>query len=357
MKVAVVVGSFNSSEKEWIRNILNTLNKCIDDLTILDYNQSNKVKGCLEDSVKVKKLNVISLQSWQEIEESYKNVLKDFDAVFIVRFPILDSLSKKSGVSLQNFLSNYHINDTFSMSFILMKNTFVKMMLLKVVEDLGIDLYHVIIDPQEIDYSKYFNFHKYRRLFQLKRKDELYAPYYEYCLQRYNQKNIKDKSLLLFFIGIIVSEDRYFLYDLYEYFKQFEDIHFGIYDKVKYKKKLPQDKYYEELEKSKYTLIIRAYDKKSFSMTRFMEAIVLDCIPLILDDVCLDELKNTFYDIYQIAKKLVVNKNEVYNRITSSYEQDYMLLQEIKKSKSYIKITDLEKIKKYYKKLLEAPYD
>ena len=353
MKVAVVVGSYSPIEENWIKNILNTLNKSIDDLTLLDFNKSNKVEKLFEDECKVKKLDVSSLNSWKEIIKKYENVLEEFDAIFLVRFVIITGLKKGKDNQVYNWIKKHKENDNYSMNYVSMKTIYSRLALVSVAGELNKRVFHIVIDPQELSYDNYFKFKEYRRIFQLKRDDAIYGPYYEYCLCKYNKVSSEDKEKLLFFIGTALSEDRNFLYDLYEDFKGHEGIYFGLYDGKKFKERVPQRQYFEELKKAKYTVIIKAYDATSFSMTRFMEAIVLDCIPLILDDVCLDELKNTFEDMYKLALKLVVSKEELCNRVSTNFDNDHKILEEIKACKSYKKITTLEKVKAYYKKLLE----
>lgn len=353
MKVGFIVGAFAKHEVNTIKNIVNTLNMSIDDLTLIDLNKSDKVGNLFEDSIKVKKLDLNVCKDWDEAEEKVKDAFKNLDAIFVTRFPLMNGFKRDDISSLVNFLENRCSDPTYGFKFILMKSVYQRFLILDCISMLNISLFHIVIDPDEPSYDQFFYFKKYYKLFILKRHDTKYAPYYEYYLKKYAEESSqKEKKYEVFFRGVIVSPARYFLYDMYEYFKDKPGIDFGICDKGKFKKcKLSQGEYYDRLNESKYTIIVKAYDEKSFSMIRFMEAICYNCIPLILDDVCLFELSQTFPDIYEIAKKLVVSQEEVVERI-KNYDNDYKLLQEIKESKSFQKITNSKKVKEFYNKLL-----
>ena len=59
---------------------------------------------------------------------------------------------------------------------------------------------------------------------------------------------------------------------------------------------IPRERYLDFIERSKYTLVIPPYDTKSISIFRILEAIQLDCIPLIHPDCYVKDLEES-YDI------------------------------------------------------------
>ena len=117
---------------------------------------------------------------------------------------------------------------------------------------------------------------------------------------------------------------------------------------------IKQEDYYYMLSKSKYTLVVQSYDVTTFSIIRFFEAVCRDCVPLIWFEACLDDLKNTFEDIYHLVLKynlVVSSKEEIVDRV-DNYENDLNFINEVKNSKSFRKITNEKKVAKFYKKLL-----
>lgn len=82
-----------------------------------------------------------------------------------------------------------------------------------------------------------------------------------------------------------------------------------------------KDSYMGLIAESRYTFIIPAYMKGVFSCSRFMEAIFYDCLPLVFDHSMYEE----FFDSYGIDKniynEIIVNSENVVDRILSMSEQ------------------------------------
>lgn len=57
---------------------------------------------------------------------------------------------------------------------------------------------------------------------------------------------------------------------------------------------VPFNEYYQFIKKSRFTLILPAYDKNSFSIYRFLESIEADCLPLIHPDCNIDDVNKSF---------------------------------------------------------------
>ena len=118
------------------------------------------------------------------------------------------------------------------------------------------------------------------------------------------------------------------------------------------------------------------YNKNEFNIIRFMEAIICDCIPLILKckkDVrdmkfgCLYNLILTFPDFYDIIMKrnLIVVPKDIHVRLTKYYEDsdngsvrkvkyatygepDIDICEQLKETKSFKKITDRNYVQSFY---------
>lgn len=115
--------------------------------------------------------------------------------------------------------------------------------------------------------------------------------------------------------------------------------------------------------------------KERFNIVRFMEAIICNCVPLILNDVDLDDLRLTFPDIYDIINKreLIVAPENVCVRLTRYFEDaingsvlkqqrinetgvvkrpDMEVCNLIKKTDSFKLIIDEDYIRGFYKTIL-----
>ena len=98
-------------------------------------------------------------------------------------------------------------------------------------------------------------------------------------------------------------------------------------------------------------------------MVRFMEALILDCIPIILPGNNLNDLELTYPDLYDIIliKNVILTRRDTnayrpmdfyINTRLARYEEDLDTIERLKNTKSYQMITNQEWIKKKFKKLL-----
>jgi hypothetical protein len=354
MIAIAMIGNIDKGQNKIIEYILNQLNDFIDEKVFLDFYKGNKLQKLFHNKANFRKMDFDKFDNWDDIEKYVKRQLSDVDKLIFFRTPMMSGIKIDDVTLVQKFATTIKTDNKFSIKFFMIRKILEKCMLIKVAADLmSIDVIQFVIDPQEIDFRHVFYFTNYRRYFILKRDYDKYAPMYEYEMSKEICSNKKEVDL--FFIGSILTEDRYFLYDLNDQFEGIDSIEFKVFDKDKFKNnRISQNEYYHLLSKSKYTLICKPYENDSFSIIRFFEAVCNNCIPLILDDVNLSEILCTFEDIYDIIKrnKLVVKASNIQKRI-KRYEEDKNVIEEIMKSKSFEKITNCQKVKKFYEKLLE----
>lgn len=353
MIAIAMIGNIDKGQNKIIEFILNQLNDFVDDKVFLDFYKGNKLQKLLHNEANFRKMSFENFNNWDDIEKYTRKQLFDIDKLFIFRTPMMSGIKIDDTSLVQKFKTNIAIDNQFSIKFVMIRKILEKCMVIKVASDMKKDIIQLVIDPQEIDFRDVFDFDYYKRYFILKRNDDKYAPMYEYEMSKEICNN--EKEIDLFFIGSILTEDRHFLYNLNDKFDGIDNIEFKVFDKDKFKdNRISQNEYYDLLSRSKYTLICRPYENNSFSIIRFFEAICNNCVPLILNDVDLSEILCTFEDIHDIIKrnKLIVKIDDIQNRI-KKYDKDKNIIKEIMKSKSFEKITNYQKVKKFYEKLLE----
>lgn len=120
---------------------------------------------------------------------------------------------------------------------------------------------------------------------------------------------------------------------------------------------IEQNKYYEELDKSKFTLVAPATDAKRFSWFRFTEALAHRCIPLLLTNSnyedAIDFYNSDLLDIYKkynlfIDKDVSININKFvesldYSKIWHDIEQTSFMktvFSKEEKTKKYLSILE-----------------
>lgn len=201
------------------------------------------------------------------------------------------------------FLTGYRIREYF-------------MFMTKILKRDDCQLIHHIIDPQEMDYNTIFE------------PSEInYVRHFPYSSARYNFERSDmfldtyrnnwsfdvDKTYDFIFGYTVLTDDRCGnLYDLLV--SKLSD--FKIEILLRDNKKdidtfVNKDVYISKLRRSKFTLIIPAYENDTFSAFRYIEAIYNNCLPLILDTNQLDEVRKSLY----IPDEIIVNIDDIANQL------------------------------------------
>jgi hypothetical protein len=185
--------------------------------------------------------------------------------------------------------------------------------LLKANREYGIPIHEVIFDPQELSIDlfhenyrppkNYYLYHNYDiPKYNVKRLD---------TLQYYNKSNpqeLVDKDYDFVFGFTIITKDRLpQLEKTNKITSMFENKKLLITNKFTGEKNfIPRRDYLDLIKRSKYTLVIPAYDDKCMSILRIVESLDLDCLPLIEESCILGELEKS-YDVDM--SPLIVDSN------------------------------------------------
>jgi hypothetical protein len=213
-------------------------------------------------------------------------------------------------------------------------------------------IYNFVLDPQEPDYRLVINFKNYKILYGMQRKDMTYMPCFEYGVMKECDGFDKTKIINFMFYCGAVTEDRKFIADRKFELESIDGFDIRIFRRGE--RPVDQEEYYRNIAKSRYTCCIKAYDETAFSMYRFIEALVNDCLSFVFYDCCLDDVENTFPDIYDIIMRyLLVNDfDEIIDNVNNWKESKRLrIINMLKETKSYKRFTDINFIKKRWAKL------
>lgn len=285
------------------------------DYMIDSYKSDKLSRFCSCEVLKFPRCN----DSWHAYICECKGFIKkhNINELLLVGVQLLSTLKIDNNSMMIKALEIYHgeKQDKYSLNFDSTKRVYEKLIFIICCRELGVKLFHFVIDPQEADIKSGLCYNNSKRLFILNDSISVYAHMYEAAMlcEIQQQYRNRGKTFELFFIASCLTNDRKFLYDIKNKIKISASVIFDII--AKSNAGVAQGTYYSYLSRSKYTIVVKPYKNDSFSIIRFIEAIVLNCVPLILDDVCLDELKNTFADIYELAKDLVCSADDINSRL------------------------------------------
>ena len=383
----VLLSSIESHQNEIIGAVINQAVEFIPNAYIIDFYKDYKLNKVLDAEPEIIKAEQWKFDSWKSMYKHYKKLVSDFDNIILVKAPInRDNANTLDTKMLREINKMTRLDDTYNMQYDLMRRVIERLLFVKACR--GKNVVHFVIDPDEVDFSKVWNFKSYRRIGALKWNNCEYGPIYEYVLYNTFIQDIP-KFYDFYYVGSAITDDRKYLYRCQNevlshinrrrigFIKENPKIGtFDIFDSNNREKRVSQSTYLYNLKLSRYTMINPPYNKNEFNIIRFMEAVICDCIPLILKckkDVrdmkfgCLYNLILTFPDIYDIITKrdLIVVPKEIHIRLTKYYEDsdngsvrkvkygtygkpDIDICEQIKETKSFKKITDRDYVQSFY---------
>jgi len=350
----VITGVVEGSQQEICRNVIMQFCSCVENAVVIDFYKGNKLKNIVGDNCDFVKYNFCK-DNWADEEDSINRFLEKsgIESLFVFKVRIITGLKINNCTIAKRFISKYKGDKHVYRSYQTTKKICERLLFVNCCYNNNIKLFQFVIDPIEHDFS-FIEKNAVKRVYILAKDKMKYCPMYE--LELSNTAYSSEKLYDMFFICTCFGDLREGLFETFSNV-QIENDHmlFRLVNSDNSRRdRISQTEYYENISKSKYTLIVQSYDSTTFSIIRFFEAVCRDCVPLIWYEVCLDDLKNTFEDIYDLVLKynlIVSSKEEVIDRV-KNYENDIQFIDEVKSSKSFRKITDKKKVAKFYKKLL-----
>lgn len=352
-----IAGGVESSQKEIVKAMVYTICKSHKKCIIFTTNKGSKLKYLIdgnENAILVNLKEFVDAKTWPD---KYKIALKVLDEykienMFIMKHVMLQTYNYKDNTTLSTYIAKWKTEPEFSMKFQMLKNIYEKICFITAIAK-KCKTIELVIDPQQINASKFIQFKKgYKQLYILnKQKLELqYGKFYEPYYIPGKEQTIKEKDFC--FACTAITKDRKYIAKYANKTEIFnKDWLIKIVTDNKNGKKLSQTEYYEWLKKSKFTLIIPSYDISTFSIIRFIEALKFNCIPLIHKKCNLQDLVCTFPTVYDIInKKLLLNSiSEIQNKINViNFDKT---LDEIKKALEKDKVYDIKLSNKIFKKV------
>lgn len=260
-------------------------------------------------------------KNWDILGEKLSNSLLQEIKDSNVEFYIFGGIIQR-GREISDFLSYYKKN-LKSATHISTRLKLAKIFLCHhLIDKLKLRTHHIVFDPQELNFSNGENYTKYHNYndprFKLHRLDSL-----QYFLTQKTERNFSLSKDLDFVLGAsIIHESRMDLHNIMEELfslncrENYKILYQNKFMREKYNLFVDRDSYLELIKKAKYTLVLRAYEKDSFSASRFIESIYFGTIPLLWNNSNYHFLESFGFDIQWVEKNLVVSTiDEIHYKI------------------------------------------
>ena len=358
-KLFVMVGrTLNERVLEEVKCKVIGLSKAAN-VVMLDPYKSDKLKKLFEGhNIRVEKIDIKNFKNWKQLESRNVEFIKQHNIrnFMVIGMDMFASAKRDNCGAIKNFYESYVDNPEYGMSFVMLRNQYAKFLLVKNMLDCRVKVIHFAIDPQEVNFCDIFGKNSVVECFNLRRPGFKFIPSNEYALLL-NQASVSDQrsTSLLFYCGA-QTEDRKWIVNAESKLKSIPGSDILVIQKGEKKKGVSQTEYYELLRKSKFTLVIASYDHTTFSIVRFMEALAAGCLPLVHCSCCLNDLANTYEDMYKVAKKyLIVKSIDDIKRKMEEYgeHERQCIINQLLDDFVLNKCRNVEVMQKVYKKILK----
>lgn len=377
--LVAVLSNVEKTQNEIIACMITQICENVENCSVVDFYKDYKLSKTTYGEYFMVKAEQWLYNGWLEIYKNYRELVKPYDNIILIKTPTLRGLYPRQldKKFLKEIDRGFTKDNEYQMSQDLMKRLIERLVFVKACRDKNVIQF--CIDTQEVDFSDVWKFKSYERRYIANHGDMKYFPMYEWAMANTFIQDI-DKAQDLYFIGSAFNSEKQELIsryhdNLYKFFGRRrvgfvranpQTGYFDYYnnDENRREIKVNQSKYLYELKLSKYTVVNPPYDTSCFNMMRFMEAVICDCVPIVLPENNFDDLILTFQDIYDKInfRDLILEKRDcrklpiehyLHVRITE-WERDKDCIEDIKSCKSYQRIVDQEYVQSEFAKLLKG---
>lgn len=375
--LVAVLSNIEKTQNEIIASMITQICENVENCSVVDFYKDFKLNKTMYGEYYTVKAEQWLYNGWLDIYKNYRELVKPYDNIILIKTPTLRGLYTRQldKKFLKEIDRGFTKDNEYQMSQDIMKRLIERLVFVKACRDKNVIQF--CIDAEEVDFSDVWKFKSYERRYIANHEKMKYFPMYEWAMANTFIQEI-DKSQDLYYIGSAFNSDKLELLsryknNLYQFFGRRrvgfvranpQTGYFDYYnnDENRREIKVSQSKYLYELKLSKYTVVNPPYDKTCFNMMRFMEAVICDCVPIVLPENNFDDLILTFQDIYDKInyRDLVLEKRDsrklpieyyLHTRI-NEWERDKDCIADIKSCSSYKKIIDQEYVRSEFDKLL-----
>lgn len=386
----VIADKIPSTQKEIIRMQITQILMCVDNVEIIDFYDNDKmVKYINSDEVPIVKVtDAWTCKDWDGTFSHFKSIVRYYRNIIIINSPTFRFMDVEPSELIKKYEKEATSNPLYAFEG---KSRQIRMRILRLLFIKACsksfeskNVYQFVLNPREVDYRDVWGFRWYKRIGPWEWRNTQIGPTYEFAL---SSMYIQDVNKVHDFYWYACKENKPAVEEFFNLTKMFLNRRVwsawwanaitgdaGVYGKRETRSgTVPQDEYYYNLMLSKYTLISET-DDGSFPIVRFMESVILGCIPILAYNVDYDELKGNltdqrFYDIikyrnlkakeYHAGPGSVKKSNSVCNmcerfKLHYGTDEDMNVIRELRSSKYYKDMTDEKVVQDYYDKLLKG---
>lgn len=328
MIAAYIADSITAGRMRVLESFLAALYEFVGkDVIVINTNSRGLIDSVIPEGMKQIdfKTNEVVKQTgnWPDYIDACKKFLVDNDitTMFVIGSTMVNGKKFGNEHSIAKDVDRMQSEVNLSMNFASMRAFYTRVQFINACSQVCKYVYHQVVDPQELDYSRVFDFNEYVEFVDLQfaSRRRILMPYYEWYSFKDDQNSIEFSSrhIAFTFGASAVTADRHFLIALVDEIEESLNKENLAYDILLRKKVevgksrtmfVDQRQYVYDIQYAAATIVVPAYDAEAFSWFRFVESASRGCIPLVYKECCLDSVKKCYPETYKvICDELIVN--------------------------------------------------
>lgn len=328
MIAAYIADSITAGRMRVLESFLSALHEFVSkDVVVINTSSRGLIDSVVPEGMKQIdfKTNEVVKQTgnWPDYIDACKKFLVDNDitTMFIIGSTMVQNKKFGDEHLIARDVDRMQHEVNLRMNFVSMRTFYSRVQFINACSQVCKHVYHQVVDPQEPDYSRVFDFNEYVEFvdLQFESRRRVLMPYYEWYSFKDDQNSIEfqDRNIAFTFGASAVTADRHYLIALANEMKESFDKEKLQYDillrtKVEVGKSritfVDQRQYVYDLQYAAATIVVPAYDAEAFSWFRFVESAARGCVPLVYKECCIDSVKKCYPETYNvICDELVVN--------------------------------------------------
>ena len=343
MIAAYIADSITAGRMRVLESFLAALQKFVsEDVVVVNSSGRSMIDSVIPEGMKQIdfKTNEVVNQTgnWPDYIDACKKFLvdNDIDTVFVIGSTMIQGKKFGNEHSIAKDIDRMQHEVHLSMNYASARTFYTRVQFVNACSQVCKYVYHQVIDPQELDYSRVFNFNEYVEFVDLQfaSRRRILMPYYEWYSFKDDQNSIEfsDRNIAFTFGASAVTADRHYLIALVDEMKESlgkENLAYDILLRKKVEagksrtKFVDQRQYVYDLQYAVATIVVPAYDAEAFSWFRFVESAARGCVPLVYKECQIDSIKRCYPETYKvICDDLIVSGAEDVARKVKKFTDD-----------------------------------
>ena len=328
MIAAYIADSITAGRMRVLESFLSALYEFVSkDVVVINTSSSGLIDSVVPEGMKqidFKTNEVVKRTgNWPDYIDACKKFLVDnsITTMFIIGSTMVQNKKFGDEHSIARDVDRMHHEVNLRMNFVSMRTFYSRVQFINACSQVCKYVYHQVVDPQEPDYSRVFDFNEYVEFvdLQFESRRRVLMPYYEWYSFKEDQNSIEfsDRNVAFTFGASAVTADRHYLIALVDEMKEAferEKLQYDILLRKKVeagKSRTPfvdQRQYVYDLQYAVATIVVPAYDAEAFSWFRFVESAARGCVPLVHKECSIDSIKKCYPETYKvICDELIVD--------------------------------------------------